>query len=107
LLCLFVTVAPAVKMAFSYVLAPEVPILRWMLERAGVCFITGMAFSAVVYFVPADDRIGREARLDIGCAYQVALALLTALFRHMMPWPPTEGFRDISPVGLLIFVFAA
>ena len=106
-LCLFVAVAPAGKMALTWLLVPEGTLWRSLLPATTVLFCAGMATSLVAFLVLRSESISRARRLDLGFAYQVLLALFMSLFRHMTPWGAEEGFRDISPVGFLILVFAA
>jgi eukaryotic-like serine/threonine-protein kinase len=67
----------------------------------------GGAISFGVYTVLGRTRIPSDVRLDVGFAYQVVVAFLAAVVRHLVPWTPGDGFREVSPVAVVILVFAA
>jgi serine/threonine-protein kinase len=107
MLCVFIAVAPPGKIALSALLMPQGTAQRDLLSGTAGLFALGMLGSGVVYWLLGNERIPRQRRLDIGFGYQVFLALVLALFRHQEPWALGDGFRDFSPVAVLVVVFAA
>jgi eukaryotic-like serine/threonine-protein kinase len=72
-----------------------------------VIFGAGMAISVAVHLVLRQKSIPAALRLDVGFGYQVVIALQIAVYRHLTPWAPGDGLREISPVALVILLFAA
>jgi eukaryotic-like serine/threonine-protein kinase len=66
-----------------------------------------MLTSLGVYFAAGSERLRPQTRLDIGFGYQVGLALIAGIFRHLTPWAPGDGFREVSQITLLTLLFAA
>ncbi|HTJ84252.1 MAG TPA: serine/threonine-protein kinase [Polyangiaceae bacterium] len=107
LLCTVASVAPVVSVSILLFVAPEGSPIRAARTMTIAIMGTVVTLSAVLRRVLATESIAIARRLDIGFAYQIVLALLVATLRNLVPWAPGDGFREVSPVALLILLFAA
>jgi serine/threonine-protein kinase len=100
-------VLPAIALVIMLLLAPEGSAIRAARGTTIVIISIVIGLSLALSWLLKNERVSVERRLDIGFGYQVILALLIATMRHLVPWVPDDGFRETSPVALLILVFAA
>jgi len=107
LLCTFVMIVPGIMIAVILAIAPagapqhDAPIVTAALVA------TAMIASGIVRWIAGKESIKPAYRLSIGVEYQIVLAFIVAFARHFMPWDPHDGYRELSPVTLIILVFAA
>ena len=69
--------------------------------------VSGVTLSVAVFFAAGSERLKPQTRLDLGFVYQVGLSLAMGIFRHLVPWAPGDGFREVSQIGAMILFFAA
>ncbi|NUO51130.1 MAG: serine/threonine protein kinase, partial [Polyangiaceae bacterium] len=107
LLSLAATIVPSLFLVFVSILSPVGSPIRE--ARALTLTVIGSAvlLSVGVNFALSRESISLPRRLDIGFGYEVGIALLLATMRHSIPWAPGDGFREVSPVAILILLFAA
>ena len=107
ILCTFSSVAPLIGMVLMIIFTPEGSPIRASRELYLASIVGIVALSIAVNHVLGRQDIPLARRLDIGFGYQVMGALGVATMRHIVPWAPGDGFREVSPVAILIVLFAA
>lgn len=100
-------VLPALALVIMLLVAPEGSAIRAARGTTIVIICTVVGLSIALDWLLRRERVSVDRRLDLGFGYQVILALLLATMRHLVPWTPGDGFREASPVALLILAFAA
>lgn len=63
--------------------------------------------SLAVYLVARRASLPAHARLDVGLVWLVALAAAAAVFRHWLPYAPTDAVRGPSIISVGVLFFAA
>ena len=101
------SVMPLLLLGITAVIAPPGSPQRDALGSTAALFGLGVLVSIATFVTLGNERIAPSVRLDVGFGFQVALAFVIGVFRHLMPWAPGDGFREISPVSAVILIFAA
>ncbi len=107
LLTVAASVAPAVAVLVMLALSPKGSPIHEARGLTVTVMCTLVGLSLVVRHLLGRADLGVGLRLDIGFGYEVVLAFLVATLRHSFPWAPGDGFREVSPVAIVILLFAA
>ncbi len=107
LLASVASIAPAISLLTMLIFSPNGSPIRE--ARALTLTVVGslIGLSLLIRHVLGRETLSVGARLDIGFGYEVVIAFLLATMRHSLPWAPGDGFRELSPVALVIVLFAA
>ena len=62
--------------------------------------------SALMWWSTRSEERSAERKLDLGLGYLVVLAAIAAIFRHSLPYDPSDVVRGFSPLVVGIVVFA-
>jgi serine/threonine-protein kinase len=107
MLAVVASVAPALSLLAMLILSPRGSPIREAPGLTIAVISTLVGLSVVVLWLLGLRALTVRARLDLGFGYQVVIAFLLAVMRHSIPWAPGDGFREVSPVALIIVLFAA
>jgi len=107
LVSLAAAIVPSLYLVLLSIVSPRGSPIREARALTMTMIGGAIALSLLVNLALRRESIPVARRLDIGFGYEVLIALLLATMRHSVPWMPGDGFREVSPVAVVILAFAA